>query len=511
MISDIELKNLLNKSKKLPTLPGIAIKILEAVQKERPDLQEIAGILATDPPLSAEVLKLINSPFFGLSRKVTSVFHAVSMLGMNVVKNMALSFALVKNFSKTGQDDFDYLHFWKYSLTTAIAARMIADKVSRGNVEDAFFLGLLHDMGLLTLVRCLPDQYQLVSKETENGNCCGYQVENQILGFDHMAIGGHLVKSWGLPAKFWQPIECHHCPERLETDENEILVLTQILNLATLYADMFQADNTITHLAMIDHFTGIYNYSEVLDVDQLAIAISEETKLFFPYFEIDFEDDASYYDTIDRARAELINVSSDFIDQLVAQQQQIDALRREATHDGMTQLMNYQYFHETLGREIARSQRSKTPLTLVMADIDQFKLVNDTYGHLAGDYAIKTVALCLKANLRETDHIARYGGEEFAVILYHIPLEEVLNVMERVRLTLSELPIIYNGQSFKISMSFGIATMTPEDILDKNALISRADEALYKAKSGGRNCCRIHGQDADQIDFPFERLTSATG
>ena len=492
METGVTFESVLRKSNKLPTLPGIAIKILEAVQKERPDLQEIAEVLSTDPPLSGEVLKLINSPFFGLTRKVTSVSHAVSMLGMNVVKNMALSFALVKDFSSNGQGDFDYLRFWKYSLTTAIAARMIAEDVAAETPEDAFFLGLLHDMGNLALARCLPDQYNLVVQEAEAGQCCNFQVENQVLGFDHMDLGRHLVRSWGLPAKFWQPIGCHHCPEKLEKADNDVLMLTQILNLATLYAEMFQADNTPTHLAMIDHFTNAYGFAEALNVDRLAVSISEETQRFFPYFEIDFEDDASYLETIERARAELINVSTDFVDQLVAQQRQIDTLRRQATHDGMTQLMNYQYFQETINREIARSRRSQSPLTLVMADIDHFKAVNDTYGHLAGDQAIKTVANCLQENLRETDHIARYGGEEFAIVLYNIPPDEALSVIERVRQTIGEQVIYFDGQSFSITMSFGIVSMQPEESLDREALIDRADKALYKAKSGGRNCCRVH-------------------
>ena len=487
----VDFGTLLGKSKKLPTLPGIAIKILEAVQKERPDLKEIGEILATDPPLSAEVLKLINSPFFGLTRKVTSVFHAVSMLGMNVVKNMALSFALVKNFSSNDQADFDYPGFWKYSLTTAIAARMIAEKVNGEMSEDAFFLGLLHDMGLLALARCLPDQYQLVAQEAETGNCSTYQAENQVLGFDHMAVGRHLVRSWGLPSKFFEPIGCHHCPERLETSENDVLALAQILNLATLYADMSQTEKTASCLAVIDHFTQAYGYTQALDVDQLAVAISKETQQFFPYFEIDFDDDASYLTTIELARAELINISGDFIDQLVAQQRQIDTLRRQATHDGMTQLMNYQYFQETLSREIARSRRSRSPLTLVMADIDHFKAVNDTYGHPAGDHAIKTVATCLTDNLRETDHIARYGGEEFALILYNIAPEEALSVAERVRQNISEIAMEHDGQSFNITMSFGLASLA-EDAHDRESLLSCADKALYEAKAAGRNCCRVH-------------------
>ena len=491
METAVDFESVFSKSKKLPTLPGIAMRILEAVQKERPDLQEIAEVLATDPPLSAEVLKMINSPFFGLTRKVTSVFHAVSMLGMNVVKNMALSFALVKNFSNNGQSDFDYPRFWKYSLTTAIAARMIAEKVSADNAEDAFFLGLLHDMGLLALVSCLPDQYRLVAQESQSGNCAPHLAENQILGFDHMSVGRHLVRSWGLPAKFWQSIGCHHCPERLTGNENETQALSLVLIVATLYAYLFMADTAATCLAVVDHYTEAYGYNGVLEVDQLAVGISEEAQRFFPFFEIDFEDDASYLETIEAARAELINVSTDFIDQLVAQQRQIDTLRRQATHDGMTQLMNYQYFQETLHREIARSRRSNCPLSVVMADIDRFKAINDTYGHMAGDHAIKTVATCLLANLRETDHISRYGGEEFAIILYNIPPEEALRVTERVRQSISELPMRFDDRTFNITMSFGIASLK-EDVPDRETLVDQADKALYEAKSAGRNCCRVY-------------------
>ncbi len=490
MANNISLEAILSKNDKLPTLPGIAIKILEAVQRPNPDLQEIAEILASDPPLSAEVLKLINSPFFGLSRKVTSVFHAVSMLGMNVIKNIALSFALVKEFSKNGQGDFDYPNFWKYSLTTAIAARKTAERVHRDGAEDAFFVGLLHDMGTITLARCMPDQYQLVINASQHGKSDSHHIEKQIFGFDHMDVGRHLIRSWGLPSKFWQPIGCHHSPHHLSKNDSESNVIAQILHLATLYADFDQNDNAPTQLALIDHFLKDYGYDNKIEADKFALEVWEEAKRFFPYFEIEFENDTGYLETLEKARAELINVSADFIDQLVAQQSQISNLRQQATHDGMTKLMNYQYFQETLNREMARSRRSQAPLTLVMADLDHFKSVNDTYGHLAGDQAIKSVASCLQANLRETDHTARYGGEEFAMILYNVTVEEALTTMERVRQAVSEFPIRYDDNTFNVTMSFGIASLADET-MDQECFIDSADKALYDAKASGRNCCRI--------------------
>ena len=141
---------------------------------------------------------------------------------------------------------------------------------------------------------------------------------------------------------------------------------------------------------------------------------------------------------------------------------------------------------------MARSQRSHTPLTVIMADIDRFKAVNDTYGHLAGDRALQLVAEHLKTSLRETDFIARYGGEEFAMVLYNILPEDAIAVTDRVRQTLSEIPIQFDGQIFRITMSFGIATMHPDDAITREELLNQADKALYWAKSAGRNCCQIY-------------------
>jgi diguanylate cyclase (GGDEF)-like protein len=245
-------------------------------------------------------------------------------------------------------------------------------------------------------------------------------------------------------------------------------------------------------LGLIDHYAGIYGFEKSLAVDRVGDRILEQTRQIFPYFEITLEDETGYLEIVDRARAELINVSGRFIDQLLEQQQQIQLLRRQATHDGLTQLMNYQYFQETLGRETARAQRSRTPLTVIMADIDRFKAINDTYGHLAGDRAIQSVAERLKSSLRETDFIARYGGEEFAMILFNIPPEDAVIVTDRVRQKISEVPIQFENQSFRMTMSFGIASMYSDESITKEELLNRADKALYRAKSAGRNCCRIY-------------------
>jgi HD-like signal output (HDOD) protein len=162
-----EIEDVIKDLKKLPTLPGIAIKILEAIKDEETGVSEIADILSKDPSLSAEVLKAINSPFYGLPTKITSVSHAANMLGINTVKSLALSFSLVKNFQDKKPNGFDYHSFWKDSLIGATSAKILSEKLLPNFSEDAFFLGLLQNIGILAMNQSMPDQYVLVLQEKE--------------------------------------------------------------------------------------------------------------------------------------------------------------------------------------------------------------------------------------------------------------------------------------------------------------------------------------------------------
>lgn len=126
-----KIESIVNNLNKLPTLPSIAVRILKAVRNKDTGLKEIGDILATDPSLSAEVLKAINSHFYSLPNKITSVPHAVNLLGTQTVKSLALSFSLVNNLRSNESNGFDYVSFWKTSLIGAVAAKILAGKFCR--------------------------------------------------------------------------------------------------------------------------------------------------------------------------------------------------------------------------------------------------------------------------------------------------------------------------------------------------------------------------------------------
>ena len=163
-----------------------------------------------------------------------------------------------------------------------------------------------------------------------------------------------------------------------------------------------------------------------------------------------------------------------------------EEIYRLTTIDGLTQIFNKRYFLETLEREIARSHRYRRELSLVMFDIDHFKKVNDTFGHLAGDYVLKHLAQAVKTRIRREDCFARYGGEEFSIVLPEIDGLNSKPFAEKIRQLVEATEFKFENTSMPITISMGVATLDM-DSTDPQALIKRADDRLYEAKSSGRN------------------------
>ncbi len=163
-----------------------------------------------------------------------------------------------------------------------------------------------------------------------------------------------------------------------------------------------------------------------------------------------------------------------------------EEIYRLTTIDGLTQISNKRFFMESLEREIARAHRYQRALSLVMFDLDHFKKINDTYGHLAGDYVLKQLASAVKQKIRREDLFARYGGEEFAIILPEITLGAALTFSEKIRQLVEEQEFRFEKTAIDVTISMGVAAVDDE-VKEVDVLIKRSDEQLYAAKGAGRN------------------------
>lgn len=162
-----------------------------------------------------------------------------------------------------------------------------------------------------------------------------------------------------------------------------------------------------------------------------------------------------------------------------------DEIYRMTTVDGLTQVFNRRYLEDAMDRELSRSRRYARPLSLVLLDIDHFKHINDTWGHLGGDAVLKEFALTVRASTRKEDVFARYGGEEFALLLPELDYKGAIQLAEKARRLVEKHPFSYDGEAIPVTMSAGAATLEQNE--HPRQLIDRADQKLYEAKSAGRN------------------------
>ena len=207
----------------LPSFPQVAAKLLEVSKNDTAPLEEVAKIVETDPGISIRVLELVNSAFYGLSRKVTSLSDAVVILGLDEIKKLALGIAIFEKIFKTGHTkEFNRLMFWRHSLAVAVLSMKIAQKIEYPNPEEAYTAGLLHDVGKIFLdLQGHRDYGEFIRNLSESTDLV-IEKERSEIGLGHDDIGAFFCARWQLPESLVLAVKYHHQPfENHDLTENE--------------------------------------------------------------------------------------------------------------------------------------------------------------------------------------------------------------------------------------------------------------------------------------------------
>jgi len=189
----------------------------------------------------------------------------------------------------------------------------------------------------------------------------------------------------------------------------------------------------------------------------------------------------------------LLEVLTETASSILSWQSEYDIMYKSAIHDGLTDLLNHKAYQERFVEELSRAKRFKQNLVLLILDLDKFKRINDTYGHLYGDYVLKDVARILKESVRNIDICARYGGEEFAIVLVNTDIENASPVAERIIEKVAEYHFNKDGIEEHMTISAGMSEY-PKNSMDGKALIAHADLAMYEVKKNGGNGVIAHGE-----------------
>lgn len=212
--------------------PLVYSKVKDIIEDPRSSLADLADIISGDAALSARLLKIANSSLFGFPEKVETITHALSILGTEQLLDLILATSVLNRFKNIGSDLITVESFWKHSIACGIAAKTIAVYRREINAERFYVLGLLHDIGRLIIFENAPDIIRAAVEQQEQRQLPLYQIEKEMLGYDHAAVGGALMKTWKLPASMEETVAFHHNP----LEAAQYPVETAIIHVADIIA-----------------------------------------------------------------------------------------------------------------------------------------------------------------------------------------------------------------------------------------------------------------------------------
>lgn len=226
----LKLEELASRISDLPTLPLVAHQLNLESQKDTFTSQILAGIIEKDPPLSAKLMKLANSAYYGFTREVASLDRAITLLGFNTVKNLACAVSVSRFFTPGQEGGVDLEGLWQHCLGTAVCARLLIRQIARPLAEEAFLGGILHDIGTIVILNNFPNQALAALRAMSTRKIAQSEAEKELIGFSHEAAGAYLVDKWNLPPRFYRIIRLHHNPppQVIAPDDVENLLLIAV-------------------------------------------------------------------------------------------------------------------------------------------------------------------------------------------------------------------------------------------------------------------------------------------
>ncbi|MDQ5909685.1 MAG: hypothetical protein QG599_1780 [Pseudomonadota bacterium] len=526
-----ELEQRLRFCGNLPSLPAVALKMVELANDPEVDMNEVVRVISMDPALVTKLFRAANSPLYGMRRKVTNLRQVLSLLGLQGTLALALGFSLVA----TGRDTGAVLNteqFWRRSLLAATACRILGERLSMKNLEELFLAGLLHGVGILALSIMMPEPYSvLLTEATEHpeGGApvlnCGRlaELERERLGDDHAAVGTWLMRHWRLPDYLCQATAGSLEPDRVETRDT-YRALVQCVALAVRIADIWvrpnywQNSQEVADLARSWFKLETDHYLEILE------AVGAKFPEIAALFQIKSLDTAEIAGILDQAR-EVLDIRSiqrwpeRTSGKLPAGERESLAglphhlaatptvasthtgrLHREVVtesatsqyaFDALTGLFNRPRLHERLRQELATAREQNQPLSVVLLDVDGCGKINEACGHSVGDQVLIALGRLLGGNIQRQDLVARYGNDEFALVLPTSGTSAARRLVERLLTLIRHWePAVTGGRSLCVTVSAGLATYPEIGGADDEAierLLEAAGQALQLAKDAGGN------------------------
>ena len=479
----------------LPSLPTVAMKVLELTSKDQVSLDEIAEVVQNDQALTSKILKTINSSFYRLSAPCSSITRALGLLGLSTVKSLVLSFSLV-DMTRRNQVGLDLDVYWRRNMFSATASRKLAMLTQTCDPEEAFLSGVMQNVAMLAMDIVVREPYREIVAATGCDHDSLLEAERAMLGFDHAFVGAKLAEKWRMANDLIDAIANHH---NIEIATTTGAPLTKIAIVSNEISRVLLGDDEACVLGAAQELAQKVFSLTPEAVRGLVTETERDAKTLAKQLLRGMKNAPASEEILSRAEEARLQLQLNMQRETDQLRQNAVELEKKATTDALTGVGNRAMLDHELASHFEHAKRDNGSLGFILCDADRFKSLNDSHGHQVGDEVLIELARRLKCTAGSKGLVCRYGGEEFAILLPGQNEQEVASTAEQVRLAIANAPIELEQPSLglaslPVTISLGVAVINRENsavYTRAELLMQAADKALYAAKHAGRNCVRI--------------------
>lgn len=490
---DFELVEEILNCPSLPTLPAVAVRVIDLTSDPNVKVSEIAEVIQDDQALTAKVLRTVNSSFYGLRERCASIHKAVVLLGLSPVKSLALGFSLVQSIGQN-KGDFDYISYWRRGMVTAVAARTFADAAGKKFGEEAFLAGLLQDVGMVAMHRALGYRYAAVLAASGGDHRKLCKCELGMLEAQHPDLGAMLAERWKMPQELVIPVKYHERPTAAPQSHVELIRFVALGNY--VHDALTESDNTASMrraFVRAQEWFGFTSDQMQTLVKRIADSSNEMARLF----QLDTGGSINAEQILASAEERMVQIAGDPANTVhgeIVGNVLVDA----SLIDPATGTVGRKGFETALDNGLMLSRDSSEPITLVQLAVEGMTKLASLRGSDAPTRYPNSVTQLLRKHFDALGGVVcKLGGDVFAVVIFGTGMRTAAAAAEEFCASLHRFldAAKKEGQpNLPVVPSIGISAQIPFEGIrysDRSELITAAVNALRQARSSGRSGIRF--------------------
>jgi diguanylate cyclase (GGDEF)-like protein len=489
--------------KTLPTLPAVAAKVIELTSDKSVSMKALAETITNDQGLSAKILRTVNSSFYGLRQRCSSINQAIVMLGLSAVKSLALGFSLVQAVSEAEGDEFDHVSYWRRALYTGIAGRCIAREAKAGFEEECFLGGLLQDVGMIALHQALGTRYESVLAKASGDHRALIRHELSDLEVQHPDVGALLAARWRLPEELVLPVKYHERPTAAPANHVRIV---RAVGLGNIAADVLTTPEPTEALRRFYERAQQWFSLTETQADEILKAIGAAAREVAGLLQVDAGPAADVKAILSQARERLVNLNVTTEETGAADQPAENTVPEDpSTTDELTGLPTRLRFEQTMIAAFEQARVGAGPLSIALFEIDGLAEINASYGEEAGDTVVIHVARRIREAFKGTGAlVCCYESGRFGVAMPRTDRNAALRAADKARKFVESEPVdLIAGRNappkLAVTASVGIAAAQPDTIRrfdSPAALMKMTEQAVHAATKAGKNTMKVYAPTA---------------